>query len=225
MWLQVAVKLLPWGGPQTQDRLLDGVAVMLHASRTSGHVAKVLAVTVKDDKLCVIMKEYRQSLKHLIDSQLGGVFFACAIGWLLVQHSTYLLMAMHTCTCVSTDVGACLWLCSWVESLRTCVGCMHHLPIWFSRSCLPAQHATLHPLWCTDHAAGLEVGCVLMLAVDILSGLADLHEADIAMLGLKPENILLDDVGKALLVDVGLSKAMAASTSASITSVEATHYM
>lgn len=66
------MKLLPLVGPQSQERLQREVALLLHASRASGNVAKVLGLTVKDDKLCIIMKEYKQSLRRLIENQ-GGV--------------------------------------------------------------------------------------------------------------------------------------------------------
>lgn len=77
------------------------------------------------------------------------------------------------------------------------------------------------PMSCTLRAAGrgLDVGRALMLAIDILLGLADLHKAGIVMADLKPDNILIDDVGKAVLVDFGISKAVTATAGASITSI------
>jgi serine/threonine protein kinase len=49
--------------------------------------------------------------------------------------------------------------------------------------------------------------CVL-LALDLLRGLADLHALGVVMADLKPDNVLLDDTGQPLLCDFGLSRAV-----------------
>lgn len=46
----------------------------------------------------------------------------------------------------------------------------------------------------------------MRIALDVLSGLADLHAAGIIMLDLKPDNVLLDIYDKAFLTDFGVSQ-------------------
>ena len=46
------------------------------------------------------------------------------------------------------------------------------------------------------------------LALEILEGLAELHEADILDLDLKPANVLLNKHGHAYLADFGISRAI-----------------
>ena len=46
----------------------------------------------------------------------------------------------------------------------------------------------------------------LLLAQDLLKGLADLHAVDIIMCDLKPDNVLLDEQDHPLLCDFGISK-------------------
>jgi serine/threonine protein kinase len=58
------------------------------------------------------------------------------------------------------------------------------------------------------HAGGcLDAGKALLLSLDILRGLVDLHDKGIIMADLKPDNILMDDAGKPVLADFGISRA------------------
>lgn len=53
----------------------------------------------------------------------------------------------------------------------------------------------------------LDVGRALMLGLDIARGLEELHAVGIIVADLKPDNVLLEEGGRALLTDFGISKA------------------
>ncbi|KAL0051146.1 hypothetical protein WJX82_002693 [Trebouxia sp. C0006] len=59
-----------------------------------------------------------------------------------------------------------------------------------------------------DHAGPVPIPELVSLAVEVLAGLAELHEAKIWHLDLKPPNILLDQYGHAYLSDFGISYAL-----------------
>ena len=54
----------------------------------------------------------------------------------------------------------------------------------------------------------MQPGAVLLLAQDLLRGLAELHTLGITMADLKPDNVLLDQSGVPLLCDFGISCAI-----------------
>ena len=68
---------------------------------------------------------------------------------------------------------------------------------------------------------------LMSLAVEILEGLAQLHEMDVWHLDLKPANILLDKYQHAYLSDFGISYALQTLQSCTVlTSIVGTpHYM
>lgn len=59
----------------------------------------------------------------------------------------------------------------------------------------------------------MQPGAVLLLAQDLLRGLAELHALGITMADLKPDNVLLDQSGMPLLCDFGISSAITTHTS------------
>ncbi|KXZ41374.1 hypothetical protein GPECTOR_514g487 [Gonium pectorale] len=54
----------------------------------------------------------------------------------------------------------------------------------------------------------LTAGEVLLMARDILRGLADLHRLGIIVADLKPDNVLLDEGHAPVLCDFGISRAV-----------------
>ncbi|KXZ42213.1 hypothetical protein GPECTOR_181g259 [Gonium pectorale] len=54
----------------------------------------------------------------------------------------------------------------------------------------------------------LEPGEVLLMARDLLHGLADLHRLGIIVADLKPDNVLLDEGHAPVLYDFGISQAV-----------------
>ncbi len=69
-------------------------------------------------------------------------------------------------------------------------------------TCCCSVRATTARLLSCITAHGRRYGC------DILSGLAELHRRGIVMLDLKPQNVLLDDSGRAVLADFGLARVL-----------------
>ncbi|PNH08295.1 Mitogen-activated protein kinase kinase 2 [Tetrabaena socialis] len=64
----------------------------------------------------------------------------------------------------------------------------------------------------TEYMEGLSGGCVpagsvVLLAIDLLRGLAELHAHGVIMADLKPDNVLLDEGGMPLLCDFGIGRA------------------
>ena len=78
-----------------------------------------------------------------------------------------------------------------------------------------------------NNAGPLPLSEVLGIAVDILEGLAQLHDAHILHLDLKPGNVLLDKYGHAYLSDFGISFALRTlEACTSVTGASGTpHYM
>ena len=60
----------------------------------------------------------------------------------------------------------------------------------------------------SDAGGKLPLHQVLKVAGDILDGLAELHGCDVAVLNLKPENVLLTETGGAVLSDFRFSNIM-----------------
>lgn len=61
------MKLLPLtDAPTERERLQREVALLLLAARNAKHVAKVLGLTIIDDKLAIVMKQYPRSLAKLM---------------------------------------------------------------------------------------------------------------------------------------------------------------
>ena len=76
-------------------------------------------------------------------------------------------------------------------------------------------------------AGPLPLSQLVSLALEILEGLAELHEADILHLDLKPANVLLDKHGHAYLSDFGISRAISTlqSCTAQTSIVGTPHYL
>ena len=74
---------------------------------------------------------------------------------------------------------------------------------------------------------GLDLGRSLLLALDILRGLVDLHDAGVVVADLKPANVLLASAGRPVLADFGISRAFSSTVGMHIgTSIQGTpNYM
>lgn len=53
----------------------------------------------------------------------------------------------------------------------------------------------------------MEVGEVLKIGLYLARGLSELHAVNMVLADLKPDNILLEEDGRAVLTDFGISKA------------------
>lgn len=60
---------------------------------------------------------------------------------------------------------------------------------------------------CTACVGQLSIGRALMLSLDIARGLAELHAIGIIVADLNPANVLLEEQGRAVITDFGISKA------------------
>ena len=60
----------------------------------------------------------------------------------------------------------------------------------------------------------LSVARAVDIACDIAKGLMELHAKGVAMLDLKPDNVLLTNIGTAVLTDFGISRVVATTVGA-----------